>query len=402
MKLRNSRKRKNSITSEEGGSPSKRKIKLILIKLRIKSSSIFSVFSLSSTLKQFLSFKATLKQLLPLKTTLKQASLLKAALIKKASSKKPAPQKKRSPNINYFSPLIISNDSDEEDDSDEKNDSDEENDDEKTDNDEEDDIDEKRPMNTIEREKEWLSKRVSDEENWERDVDIDMNVDDSDDDVFTESSDDHVIAFLKASFKASLKASFKALFKASFKEFMTFAYLLNVKILYESHVVFETSLSHHVNFSVEKRFFLRSYISEMTTKAKNHVNGKMLACHLVHLKAVVLWNAIKSHERNSFMLKESWQSIEQVLIYRHEAGKKSLAVDLTYQFGRARDEKISSDDSMAVATTIASKKLTTATTKLLKENDERAALASQITERMHALEAMHACESRTCGNFGRY
>jgi hypothetical protein len=90
------------------------------------------------------------------------------------------------------------------------------------------------------------------------------------------------------------------------------------------------------------------------------------------------------------------------LIYRHEAEKKNLAVDLIYQFDRVRDEKISSDDSMIVITIIVSKKLITIIIKLLKENDERAALASQITERMHALKAMHACESRTCENFDRY
>jgi hypothetical protein len=130
----------------------------------------------------------------------------------------------------------------------------------------------------------------------------------------------------------------------------------------------------------------------------------MLTYHLMHLKAIVLWNVIKSHEKNSFMLNESWQSTKQVLIYRHQVKKKSLAVDLVYQFDRVKDEIISLvfDDAMIVTTIIVSKKLITITIKLQRKMNERAALVSQIAEQVHALKALHACEKRSCSNFNRY
>jgi hypothetical protein len=69
---------------------------------------------------------------------------------------------------------------------------------------------------------------------------------------------------------------------------LRFAYLLNVRVLYEKDVIFETSLPHHVNSDLKKRFFLRPYTNQMTTKTANHANDKMLACHLITLKATVI------------------------------------------------------------------------------------------------------------------
>jgi hypothetical protein len=89
-------------------------------------------------------------------------------------------------------------------------------------------------------------------------------------------------------------------------------------------------------------------------------------------------------------------------MYRHDAEKKGLAVDLVYQFDRFKDETISSNDSMTVITIIVSKKLITIIIKLQKKMNERAALMSQIAERMHALKALHACEKQSCDNFDRY
>jgi hypothetical protein len=90
------------------------------------------------------------------------------------------------------------------------------------------------------------------------------------------------------------------------------------------------------------------------------------------------------------------------MMYRHETEKKELAVDLIYQFARTKDEIISSDDSMIVTTAVVTKKMITTITKLTKEMEDRAALLSKTSERMHALEALHACETRTCENFDRY
>jgi hypothetical protein len=128
--------------------------------------------------------------------------------------------------------------------------------------------------------------------------------DDSDNDSDDAFSDSPFDASRKKDVSKSARISVKSVFKSVFKSIksiksikpvlirssssLTFVYLLNVRVLYEKNVIFETSLSHHVNFSVKKRFFLRSYSTQMTTKAANHANDKMLVCHLITLKAIVL------------------------------------------------------------------------------------------------------------------
>ena len=107
-------------------------------------------------------------------------------------------------------------------------------------------------------------------------------------------------------------------------------YLLNVKMSYEKHVVFETVISYEVNSTTSKRFFLRSYTGDMSLKAETYANSKMYACYLVDIKATVLWNGIKPHEKSALMLIESWQPIEEVLIHLEDSSirKKSFRLIL--------------------------------------------------------------------------
>jgi hypothetical protein len=125
---------------------------------------------------------------------------------------------------------------------------------------------------------------------------FEKNFENDSDDAFSDSSSDALRKknvskrVFKSVFKSVLKRvskSVKSVFNRSASS-LRFAYLLNVRVLYEKNVIFETSLSHHVNSDLKKRFFLRSYINQMTTKAANHVNDKMLACHLITLKATVV------------------------------------------------------------------------------------------------------------------
>ena len=180
-------------------------------------------------------------------------------------------------------------------------------------------------------------------------------------------------------------------------------YLLNV-MSYEKHVVFETVIPYEVNSTTSKRFFLRSYIGDMSLKAETYANSKMYACHFVDIKATVLWNGIKPHERSSLMLIESWQPIEEVLIHLEDSSirKKSFAVDLIFNFSRTKDGVIPPDDPIAAATAVATKKLGTATMKLQKEMEERAMLQGMTAERMSELQSLHLCEKRACRNFGQY
>ena len=130
----------------------------------------------------------------------------------------------------------------------------------------------------------------------------------------------------------------------------------------------------------------------------------MYACHLVDIKATVLWNGIKPHEKSALMLIESWQSIEEVLIHLEDSSirKKSFAVDLIFNFSRTKDGVIPPDDPIAAATAVATKKLGTATMKLQKEMEERAMLQGMTAERMSELQSLHLCEKRACRNFGQY
>ena len=181
-------------------------------------------------------------------------------------------------------------------------------------------------------------------------------------------------------------------------------YLLNVKMSYEKHVVFETVIPYEVNSTTSKRFFLRSYTGDMSLKAETYANSKMYACHLVDIKATVLWNGIKPHEKSALMLIESWQPIEEVLIHLEDSSlrKKSFAVDLIFNFSRTKDGVIPPDDPIAAATAVATKKLGTATMKLQKEMEERAMLQGMTAERMSELQSLHLCEKRACRNFGQY
>ncbi len=97
------------------------------------------------------------------------------------------------------------------------------------------------------------------------------------------------------------------------------------------------------------------------------------------------------------MLKNSFQSIHDVLLYRVEHDKKDLIVDLLYEFARIIDEKISNDLIIVVI-----KKITTITIKLQKEMKKRAALQNQTAERIMKLQAVHQCERYDCVNFTRY
>jgi hypothetical protein len=106
-------------------------------------------------------------------------------------------------------------------------------------------------------------------------------------DVFSDDSLSDV-SIKKNVIKSVLKRVLKSVKSVRSTSPHSFVYLLNVRVAFEKDVIFETSLSHHVNFSIEKRFFLRSYTSEMTTKTRHHVNDKHLACHLVSLKTIVI------------------------------------------------------------------------------------------------------------------
>jgi hypothetical protein len=117
---------------------------------------------------------------------------------------------------------------------------------------------------------------------------VDDFVDDLVDDLFTDDSSSDALRKknVSKSTRKSVKSA-KSVLRRSTSSF-TFVYLLHVKVLYENDVIFETFFSHHVNFTTKKRFFLRSFISEMTAKIKIHVNERHLICHLVSLKATVI------------------------------------------------------------------------------------------------------------------
>lgn len=91
-----------------------------------------------------------------------------------------------------------------------------------------------------------------------------------------------------------------------------------------------------------------------------------------------------------------------MLLYQDENGKKCLAVDLVYEFGRTRDGELPpSVDNVAVAA-VTKKPAATATLKLLKESENRALQIGKTAEEVAALQALHACDDRRCPNFGQY
>jgi hypothetical protein len=97
------------------------------------------------------------------------------------------------------------------------------------------------------------------------------------------------------------------------------------------------------------------------------------------------------------MLNNSFQSIHDVFLYRVKHDKKSLIVNLLYEFDRTIDEKISKNLIVAVI-----KKLTTIIIKLQKKLKERAVLQNQTFEKMIELQTLHQCEKHDCDNFNRY
>ncbi len=84
------------------------------------------------------------------------------------------------------------------------------------------------------------------------------------------------------------------------------------------------------------------------------------------------------------MLKNSFQPVHDVLLYRAENGKKGLVVDLVYKFARTMNDHISKNSLTAVT-----KKMTTAISKLQKKIKERAAFQDQTVERLMKLQAFH-------------
>jgi HD superfamily phosphodiesterase len=97
------------------------------------------------------------------------------------------------------------------------------------------------------------------------------------------------------------------------------------------------------------------------------------------------------------MLNNSFQSIHDILLYRVEHDKKSLTVNLLYEFAHTIDEKISENFIAAVI-----KKVTTIIIKLQKELKERAHRQDQTTEKLTTLQTLHQCERYDCVNFTRY
>jgi HD superfamily phosphodiesterase len=97
------------------------------------------------------------------------------------------------------------------------------------------------------------------------------------------------------------------------------------------------------------------------------------------------------------MLNNSFQSIHDVLLYRVEHDKKSLTVNLLYEFARTTDEKFSKNFIAAVI-----KKVTTIIIKLQKELKERAHRQDQTTEKLTTLQTLHQCQRYDCVNFTRY
>jgi hypothetical protein len=97
------------------------------------------------------------------------------------------------------------------------------------------------------------------------------------------------------------------------------------------------------------------------------------------------------------MLNNSFQSIHDVFLYRVEHDKKSLTVNLLYEFARTIDGKISKNFIAAVI-----KKVTTIIIKLQKKLKERAALQDQTLERRFELQTLHQCKRHDCDNFNRY
>ncbi len=94
------------------------------------------------------------------------------------------------------------------------------------------------------------------------------------------------------------------------------------------------------------------------------------------------------------MLKNSFQSIHDVFLYRVEHDKKSLIVNLLYEFARITDEKISKNLIVVVI-----KKVTTTIIKLQKEMKKRVALQNQTIEKITKLQPLHQCEKYDCDNF---
>ncbi len=97
------------------------------------------------------------------------------------------------------------------------------------------------------------------------------------------------------------------------------------------------------------------------------------------------------------MLKNSFQSIHDVFLYRVEHDKKNLTVNLLYEFARIIDEKISKNLIVAVI-----KKMTTTIIKLQKEMKKRAVLQDQTAERITKLQTLHQCERYNCEKITRY
>jgi hypothetical protein len=122
---------------------------------------------------------------------------------------------------------------------------------------------------------------------------VDNLADDFVDDFVNNLADDLVndLFMNDSSFNVLRKKNVSKLAKSVFKRStisFTFVYLLHVQVLYENNVIFEIFFSHHVNFTTKKRFFLRSFINEMTAKIKIHINERHLICHLISLKVIVI------------------------------------------------------------------------------------------------------------------
>lgn len=185
------------------------------------------------------------------------------------------------------------------------------------------------------------------------------------------------------------------------------SYLLSVLVTYEGAVAHEDSRPYSINDEADKdTFSLSLCVQQMKRKAGLYAEVNMLACHLIQIKALVVWNSIKKEERKPMMLDtySNWASVEKVILHRDGNGKKSLGVDLSFEFSRAADGNIppSIDDPVAAVIAHQTKRMTTATMKLQKEAEERAALQGKKAEEVNALKALHACKRRLCENFGRY
>ena len=160
---------------------------------------------------------------------------------------------------------------------------------------------------------------------------------------------------------------------------------------------------YKINFSnVENTFCLKFCFNIIKFKATKHSEIKFFVCHLIRVKALIIWKFIKKIEHAWLNVNDDWRRVEKLLKHHHETEKKCFSVEMLYEYNCAKNDQFFFSSVEMSVVVVNKKTMSTTTAKLLKKNEKRAQLKNMTIEKMFQLVILHQCDDQKCTNFDQY